>query len=379
MNTSLNQKSLISFFIWLLLFASCHKTEWKNDEEPNPFFIYGKLQNKTSGRIFLTELSDQQFVIRDTAKVNADGSFEFKGKITEPDIFRISLTDQNGMLLVIDTSHIEVRADAKDLQKTYEIKGSKESNLIKSLMDHSERNQRQVSGLEKRFMAAQQAGKSDSMMVLQEKYLALTAENAQEIKRFIRKHPDSFVASYAAFSMLKPEADPEFLDSMAIAFNKNIPDSKFVKLLNEQAASANSIAVGKFAPEITLPQPDGTLLSLSSLKGKYVLIDFWASWCRPCRQENPNVVKLYNRYKNKGFEIIGISLDESKDQWFEAIEKDQLSWRHVSDLKGLNSAAVQLYNVQDIPQTMLLDKDGKIIAMNLRGLSLEKKLASVLP
>lgn len=379
MNTSLKQKSIISFFLWLLLFAGCHKTEWKNDEEPNQFFIHGKLQNKTSGWIFLTELSDQQFVIRDTAKVNADGSFEFKGNITEPNIFRISLATQNGMLLVIDTSHIEVRANAKDLQKTYGIKGSKESNLIKSLMDLLERNQKQVSGLEKRFIAAQQAGKSDSMIVLQEKYLALTAENTQEIKHFIRSHPDSFVAAYAAFSMLKPEADPEFLDSMVITFNKNIPDSRFVKLLNEQAASTNSIAVGKYAPEITLPQPDGSLLSLSSLKGKYVLIDFWASWCRPCRQENPNVVKLYNRYKNKGFEILGISLDESKDQWVDAIEKDQLTWRHVSDLKGLNSPAVQLYNIQAIPQTMLLDKEGKIMAINLRGASLEKKLASMLP
>jgi peroxiredoxin len=139
-----------------------------------------------------------------------------------------------------------------------------------------------------------------------------------------------------------------------------------------------NVAVGQAAPDITLPSPDGKNVSLSSLRGKYVLIDFWASWCGPCRQENPNVVRMYNKYKDKGFEIFGVSLDESRDKWLKAIAMDKLTWPHVSDLKGWSSAAAQLYNIQAIPQTLLLDKEGKIIAKNLRGKALEEKLASLL-
>jgi peroxiredoxin len=379
MNTSLRQNGIISFFLVLVMIAGCDKPPEKKDKEHLPFFIRGKLENKTAGRVFLAQLRGEEFVIRDTASVNVDGSFEFTGNIAEADIYRISLTPENGMLLVIDTHQIEVHADAKDLEKTYEVSGSAESKLIQRLMNIMERNQRQVSDLEKRFIAARQAGQSDSLVYFQEKFLAVKSENAAQIKRFIRKHRDSFVGSYAAFSLIDREEDAEFLDSMLMVFDKNIPDSKFVKLLSEQGASINSLSVGSFAPDITLPQPDGTLLTLSSLRGKYVLLDFWASWCRPCREENPNVVKLYHRYQNKRFQILGISLDQSRDQWVGAIEKDRLPWRHVSDLKGINSVAVQLYKVQAIPLTILLDKEGKIIALNLRGAALEKKLAHLFP
>jgi peroxiredoxin len=161
---------------------------------------------------------------------------------------------------------------------------------------------------------------------------------------------------------------------MLIAFNQRIPDSKYVRLLNENRTRSNRIAVGEIAPEVVLPQPDGTPFSSFSLKGNYVLLDFWASWCKPCREENPNVVKLYKRYHKRGFEILGISLDESKDRWIEAIKKDGLPWHHVSDLKGLNSAVIRLYDVEAIPMTLMLDKDGRIIELNLRGRALEEKL-----
>lgn len=136
--------------------------------------------------------------------------------------------------------------------------------------------------------------------------------------------------------------------------------------------------IGVVPPPIELPEPDGTPLALSSLRGKYVLLDFWASWCVPCRNENPNVVRIYQKYKNKGFEILGISLDQNRTQWLDAIENDQLTWLHVSDLKGWRSQAAQDYRVTAIPATFLLDKEGKVIAKNLRGASLERELASIL-
>lgn len=132
------------------------------------------------------------------------------------------------------------------------------------------------------------------------------------------------------------------------------------------------------APEIELVSPKGKLIKLSDFKGKLVLIDFWASWCGPCRKEMPNVIKIYSKFKNKGFEIYGVSLDQDKEKWMEAITKDGINWPQVSDLKYWDNVAARIYNVQGIPYTVLIDKDGKIIAKNLRGQELEKKIAEVL-
>ncbi|NOS94239.1 MAG: TlpA family protein disulfide reductase [Cyclobacteriaceae bacterium] len=137
-------------------------------------------------------------------------------------------------------------------------------------------------------------------------------------------------------------------------------------------------AVGQLAPEIALPNPSGQIVKLSSLRGKYVLIDFWAKWCGPCRAENPNVVRAYNRFKSKGFEVFGVSLDRNKQEWMQAIQEDGLVWTQVSDLQYFNSQAARDYNIQAIPFSILLDKDGKIIAKNLRGAALERKLEEVL-
>jgi peroxiredoxin len=351
----------------------------KNKADQDNFSIKGKLQNQTSGNIYLSELGEQQFIFRDTATVNPDGTFQFEGKLTEPNIYRISLTDQNMLLLVIDTPSIEVSADAKDLRKTYQVKGSRETTLLNNLMAHMDRMQSKAANLEQRFGAAQTAGQQDSMQYLQEQYMAMPKDNARVIKGFIRSNPNSLVSSYATLSLLNPDEDFAFADSMSAVYEKSIPDSKYAKLLSTKLDALRNLAVGQKAPDIKLPSPQGEPVSLSSLQGKYVLVDFWASWCGPCRQENPNVVRMYNKYKDKGFEIFGVSLDESKDKWTTAIAKDQLTWPHVSDLKGWNSAAAQLYNIQAIPQTLLLDKEGKIIAKNLRGKDLENKLASLLP
>lgn len=153
------------------------------------------------------------------------------------------------------------------------------------------------------------------------------------------------------------------------------------QMAQQQQTNSNSSAavqVGKEAPDFTLDTPEGEAIALSDLRGNYVLIDFWASWCRPCRMENPNVVRVYNKYHDKGFEILGVSLDRTKTAWLQAIEKDGLTWKHVSDLKFWNSAAAQLYGVRGIPYTVLVDPKGNIIAQNLRGASLEAKLAELL-
>jgi len=166
---------------------------------------------------------------------------------------------------------------------------------------------------------------------------------------------------------------------------KDMPESVFLAGLSgkltqveQMAAAVANINPGGEAPEIDLKTPEGTQLKLSSLRGKYVLIDFWASWCGPCRKENPNVVRMYKQYHDKGFEILGVSLDNSKEKWMQAIQADGLTWKHVSDLAGWSSVAAKAYSVSSIPFTVLLDKNGKIIGKNLRGPALEEKLKEVL-
>ena len=372
------KKALLIFTISLSFLGACNKMGSKNGVDSGTFKIYGKLHNQSSGKIYLSELGEQQFVFKDTANVLQDGSFSFEGKVKEPSVYRISLTDQNMMLFMLDNKDIQVEADAKDLRKTYAVKGSEEAELFKSLTDKLDKMQASAMQLQERFTKANEAGNEDSARFIQERFMQLQKANGKIIKQFIKEHNKTAVSVFATLNLLNPETDFGFADSMAAVFNKNLPESQYTKALVKRLEPLKTLAVGKAAPDITLPTPDGKSLSLSSLKGKYVLVDFWASWCGPCRQENPNVVRMYNKYKDKGFEIFGVSLDESKDKWLGAIQKDQLTWQHVSDLKGWQSAAAQLYNIQAIPQTVLLDKEGKIIARNLRGPALEAKVAELL-
>ncbi|MDQ3290331.1 MAG: AhpC/TSA family protein, partial [Bacteroidota bacterium] len=358
--------------------GACNKIGSKNGVDSGTYKIYGKLNNQSSGKVYLSELGEKQFVTRDTATVLNDGTFTFEGKVNEPTVYRISLTDQNMFLLMLDNKEIQVEADAKDMNKTYAVKGSEEAELFKELTGRLEKMQAAGMQLQKRFEKASETANQDSVKVIQETYQSMQQRNVKAIKEFIKQHDKTAVAAFATLNLINPETDMGFADSMATVFNKNRPESQYTKALVKVLEPLKTLAVGKPAPDITLPTPDGKPLSLSSLKGKYVLVDFWASWCGPCRQENPNVVRMYNKYKDKGFEIFGVSLDNSREKWLGAIQKDQLSWPHVSDLKGWESAAAQLYNIQAIPQTLLLDKEGKIIARNLRGPELEAKVAELL-
>ena len=184
-------------------------------------------------------------------------------------------------------------------------------------------------------------------------------------------------AFYVSFIKIFAPYDPEYARVLASAYQKEFPSSTFAKKIEASLPKA-APQIGDTAPDIKLSNPSGKTVALSSYKGKIVLIDFWASWCGPCRHENPNVVKAYQKYKDKGFTIYSVSLDDNKEKWMQAIQKDGLVWdSHVSDLKGWQSGAAQLYQVKGIPATFLIGRDGKVVGTNLRGESLEAKLAEL--
>jgi len=226
-------------------------------------------------------------------------------------------------------------------------------------------------------MAAKEAHDTVGVKTVEAAYDSVQKAQSTFMKEYILKNGKSVVAAYLAISNAYAYS-LEDLKAINKAMDPSVANSAYVKKLAEREIILGKVEPGQPAPEFTLNDTTGNPISLSSLKGKVVLVDFWASWCGPCRAENPNVVAAYKRFSSKGFTVFGVSLDTDKDKWLQAIAKDGLTWPHVSDLIGWDNAAAKQYGVMSIPASYLLDKEGKIIASNLRGEELVKKLEELL-
>ncbi|MBB4601889.1 MULTISPECIES: TlpA disulfide reductase family protein [Hymenobacter] len=348
--------------------------------DASSYQLTGQLQNAPAGtKVYLAELGETQFVSRDTATVDDKGQFTFSGNLPEAGIYQVKLDEQNQALVALENGRqVQLTGNAQQFSQSYTVKGSPDSDLLQQISRSMQTSRQQMQRLEQRFNQAAEQNRRDSLAVLQQKALTLQTQGSAGLARLVRQNPNSVVSAFVVTSIINPDDNFALADSVANVLKKNRPDSRFTKALVARLEPLRTTAVGVQAPEISLPSPEGKAVALSSLRGKYVLIDFWASWCGPCRQENPNVVKAYNKFKAKGFEIYSVSFDQDRGKWLKAIQNDKLTWTHVSDLKGWESAAGQTYGIKSIPQSYLLDPQGRIIAKNLRGEALDATLASVL-
>jgi peroxiredoxin len=311
--------------------------------------------------------------------ISADGKFSITQDIAFADFYKLEFDKSSFIMMILKPGEVvEINTDATDFLKNLQIKGSKETMQIfanQRIIDETKFKLDSISNLS---YQSQNAPKKDSLMKVYSKaYENIEQTKNKSLQSFMLNNPQSLA------NLFLPEAFP--IDENISAYIKldtvlyaTYPQNIYVSNLHSQIVSAKKTIIGSLAPDFTLPDTSGSKISLSSLRGKLVLIDFWAAWCGPCMKEMPNVKKLYTDFKGKGFEILGVSLDKTRAAWTKAISSNNLSWIQVSDVKFWQSIVVPLYNVSAIPYTVLLDKEGKIIAKNLRGEALYKKVESLL-
>lgn len=361
-------KRIIEWTFLMVMFAAC-----SGQPETGGYVVRGVAQHMSGQVISLSELTPKGLILMDTARVNADGSFEIRGHASEKTFCTLNLTNGN-ILLVLDTaSEIFCTADANDPEH-YGIKGSPDSEELRRLLEINNRYIRQIKGIESRYAAA--SGDVPSVQQqdqIRHEYDSIMNNRKTELEQYVLSHTSSIIP-YFATNFLMPEGDFSFLEEVDRTMFSKFDQSKYAHDHHARVEKLRRTAIGLAAPDIVLPDPFGKTIALSSFRGKYVLVDFWASWCRPCREESPNLIRLYNRFKGFGFEIFSVSLDDNKDAWMKAINDDKLLWNHVSDLMKWNSSVVEQYNIESIPFTVLLNKDGKILAKNLRGEALAARV-----
>ena len=367
------KKSMIG--VWTLAvmaFFSCGGNDAASEGKVQ---ITGKIENAPEGLVVLTQYTDSRPQVLDTLEVDSQGTFSYDLEVITPTFYELNLFGKRAVKLALFKEDVEVNYNFSD-PASLKIEGSSDSKEMLKLEKLMEEYQLTVNSLNEQYYEAMSKNDAETIKKIQLDAMALEAQQAEKVKAMISSMGDSF-ASLAAIGLLNPKNDFPFIDELIARLNSNYPGTSSIMQMKQQLDEMRALSVGQVAPDFELPDPNGKMVKLSDLRGKYVLIDFWAAWCKPCRQENPNVVRLYNQYKDKGFEVFGVSLDRTKEDWVKAIADDGLTWTHVSDLKYFNSAAAELYKIEAIPATYMIDPEGKIIARDLRGPSLENKLAEL--
>lgn len=355
-----------------------------------PFTITGKFKGLPAGTPLILEKLNYSVVRQlDTSFVTADGSYTLKDTAREDGLYRIRLNDAISMLAVVQpsTEKIIIETDTGKIKEfNYDVKGSNPTKQVRDLVINYNKQMEMVNITGSQL---QNPSLPDSMKQQLEMQMNFYNSMAQQyIKTFLDTVENPVVAAFGALSFIDVKSNVQFVTKLEKRLFDKYKDNSLVRdfvmhaeNIKEQLQPPVAFPKGTTPPDISMKDTsDKKTLTLYSLRGKYVLIDFWASWCGPCRAENPTVVAVYNKYKDKGFTVFSISLDTNKDRWVAAIKKDQLAWPyHVSQLQGWQSPICQTFKITSIPSNFLIDKEGKVIGVNLRGEALEDALKQIFP
>lgn len=330
------KKLLLGAAAVALTLAGCSQ-----NDASDKVIINGETQ-ATAGWVYLKKFNNKIFSTVDSAQISPDGKFKFDAKIELPELYGLTLShEETPYYIFLEPGTVQVNlSNAEDYEGTV-VTGS-------SLQDEYEAYQK--------------------------------LDEDIDINAYIKEHPASIVANYILYRNFSYRLSADEIRANIANLDPSLQNSAYSQILKKLADKYDAVSIGKNCPDFTINDVDGNEVKLYDyLKdNKYVLLDFWASWCPPCRRENPNVVENYKKYHDKGFDIVGISLDKTREAWLKGIEEDGLTWHHVSDLAYWNSAPADLYGVRSIPSNFLVDGNGVIIAKNLRGEDLGNKLEELL-
>ena len=357
------RKLLLSIVAASMTLAACNAQ--------SGYKVTGTVEGMPDGKAIIATVNGSSLDTLAKADVK-NGSFEFTGNVSEPTGAYIMVIGQRGAIpFMLENANITVNAGQAGLTVT----GSEGQKIYDQFMAINTTTQQEAMKLQQEYQAAN--GDQAKMQAVQEAYAKLMTDAQAKETELIKANPDSYVSTFVIVSSMG-QMEYEQLKERYNLLGEKAKASAQGKAIAAQIAKLESTAIGQIAPNFTITTPEGESISLYDIKGKVKLIDFWASWCGPCRGENPHVVEIYKEYRPKGLEIFGVSLDNNKEAWVKAIADDGLVWKHGSDLKGWQSAPAQLYSVSGIPHTVLLDENNKIIAKNLRGDELKQKIAELL-
>jgi peroxiredoxin len=368
----------IIFLSIFFLFSSC--------KDKTKFVIKGEIQNAKSGKQMIrlyTPSETGEMTAVDSALIGENKDFKLAGIAEDATFYQIFIKDRAYMFIAKNGDEIDFKTDEKN-PGIYTVDGGEEADKITTLNKIITAYEDKNAQIEQKYSALLEKNplQKDSIIeAYQSESIVISNPFAKEINQFIQDNKNTLTAYYAATLLLNIDKNSVY-ENQLIAYAKSIKGqfkNKQVESFVTQMEALEHIAIGKTAPEIIAQTPDGKTIKLSDFRGKFVLIDFWASWCGPCRQENPFVVKAFQKFKNNNFTIFSFSLDDDKDAWKNAIKADHLDWNHVSDFMGFNSPIANSYDVTAIPFSIVINPEGKILAKNLRGNALEKFLEHTLP